>query len=178
MCLLLFCISFLCCIKYWRNDRKDICEETNRLCNELRKELRNPESTCDRRCETVGRLIDFFQKINGTQSDFSQQIEEKEPEIVGTQSSPSSSTSGAPDNSSRGPPHPFIFSDPQLLPAGPSYAVYDNNKQVSVMMPCSSKIKGKGGKPSKKRRKNDEVKPYKKCTREEAIQIAKGLLSG
>ncbi len=194
MCLLLFCISFVCCIKYWRNDRKDICEynkqeqETNRLCNALRKVIRNPKSTCDERCERVGLLIDFFQKIkeeepetvfNGTRSDFSQQIEEKEPEIVGTQSSPSSSTSGAPDNSSRGPPHPLIFSDPQLLPAGPSYAAYDNNNpQVSVMMPCSSKIKDKGGKASKKRRKNDKVKPYKKCTREEAIQIAKGLLSG
>ncbi len=178
VCLLLFCISFVCCIKYWRNDRKDECnkQETNRLCNALRKVLRNPRSTCDERCEKVGLLIDFFLfVVNGTQSDFSQQIEEKEPEIVGTQSSPSSSTSCAPGNSSCGPPHP----GPQLLPASPSHAVYDNNnQQVSVMMPCSSKIKDKGGKPSKKRRKNDKVKPYKKCTREEAIQLAKGLLSG
>ncbi len=112
-----------------------------------------------------------------------QQIDEDETIVNGTHNSPSSNTSSS---RAGGPPPPTQQVDKsadnvrELSPYSSTGAVrYDNNNQeVSIRVSednGSNKIIAKG--PSKKGRKNYKRKPYKKCTREEAIQKAKGLLS-
>ncbi len=169
VCLLLF--SFVCCIKYWRYDRKDIREHNDRktieLCNDLRKVLRNPRSNGDQKCEIIGHLINFVQHTD----------EENETIVNGTHNSPSSNTSSS---RAGGPPPPTQQVDKPVdnvrEPSSTDAVRYDNNKQeISIGIPKDyNKIIAKG--PSKKGRKKDKRKPYKKCTREEAIQKAKELL--
>ncbi len=171
MCLLLFCISILCCIKCWINDREDIRKhnylETGsyKFYKNLKKVQDNPKSTCDQKCEKVGDLLDYFQHIE----------EQYETVHNGTQIV---SSSGPPPcqeynciTSAQSSIHMENAEEPSALTLS---VVFDNNnKRVTCVPPSDlSPIKTKGKSCARERRK---IKPYKKCTREEAIQKGKEL---
>ncbi len=131
----------------------------------LKKVQDNPNSTCDQKCEKVGDLLDYFQYIE----------EQHKTVHNGTQIAPSSGPPPCQVYNCITSPQSSIHMENVEEPSAliPSVVFDNNNKRVTFVPPSDlSPIRTKGKSCARERRK---IKPYKKCTSEEAIKKGKEL---
>ena len=178
----IFCISFVCCFRYWGKNKEAIRNHNN-----LSEVLRKPDSTPEDRRVALGILVYSFGGRWNEEASRTEYITTSSKS--GARSTPSSTVqpNGAnlvPGNGSRGPPPPFQESgsyDVDEHQSSSAKAVTYNREhctenegiRITTINGCH-KIRGKGS-SSSRRTKN---KKNKECSREEAIQIANGLFSG